>query len=169
MSSEWKDRDDARERRDPPQIDDGPAGEEDPGVVAGTMGGATAAAAGGALGSLLGPAGVLVGGLAGAAGGWWAGRGVAEAAGDFDDETDEYYRSLHRHRHADRCDYQQARSFYKLGHVARQHPQYRGRDFGEVEPELKRGWRGARVGAFRSWDEVRPFVSCGYREAPPGR
>jgi isovaleryl-CoA dehydrogenase len=49
------------------------------------MGGATGGALGVGLGALLGPAGMIVGGLAGAAGGWWAGRGVAQAADDISD------------------------------------------------------------------------------------
>ena len=144
------------------QSDSGPAGEEDPGQVTGAMAGATGAAAGVGLGALLGPAGMIVGGIAGAVGGWWAGHGVAEAAGDFDDETDEYYRSLHSEHHADRCDYDAARGFYRLGHLARHNPHYSGKSFSEVEPELRSGWHDEGVAGFRTWDDVRPFVQRGY-------
>jgi hypothetical protein len=150
----------------PKQIDQGPAGEEDPGKVAGAMTGAAGAAAGVGLGSLLGPAGMIVGGLAGAAGGWWGGREVADAAGDFDDETDEHYRSLHEHQYADRCDYDAARPFYRLGHLARRNPDYQGRDFSRVESELRRGWSDGGAGGFREWEDLRPFISTGYERAP---
>jgi hypothetical protein len=148
----------------PKQIDRGPAGEEDPGKVTGAVTGAAGAAAGVGLGALLGPAGMIVGGLAGAVGGWWAGREVAEAAGDFDDETDAHYRSLHAEQHAGTCDYDDARCYYQLGHVARRNPDYDGREFDEIEPELRRGWSDGHASdrRFRSWDDVRPFVRTGY-------
>jgi hypothetical protein len=150
----------------PKQIDRGPAGEEDPGQVTGAVTGATGAAAGVGLGALLGPAGMIVGGIAGAVGGWWAGHELGEAAGDFDDETDEHYRSLHRENYADRCEYERARSFYRLGHLARHNPDYRDRPFSDIEDDLRRGWREDGVAGFREWDEVRPFVSSGYERAP---
>jgi hypothetical protein len=146
----------------PKQIDRGPAGDEDPVTVTEGLGGVTGGALGVGLGALLGPAGMIVGGLAGAVGGWWAGRGVAQVADDFGDETDEHYRRLHEQQHADRCSYEDARGFYNLGRVARCNPDYEGRRFEEVEPELRRGWREEGAGRFRSWDEVRPFVSTGY-------
>jgi hypothetical protein len=150
----------------PRQIDRGPAGDEDPVRVTEGLGGVTGGALGVGLGALLGPAGMIVGGLAGAIGGWWAGHGIAEAGGDFDDETDEHYRSLHESRHADRCSFDDARGFYRLGRLARRNPDYEGRSFEEIEPELRRGWSDEGAGRFRSWDEVRPFVSTGYSEQP---
>jgi hypothetical protein len=150
-------------------MDRGPAGDEDPVKVAEGMGGATGAAAGIGVGAIFGPAGMVVGGLAGAVGGWWAGREFASAADDFSDETDAHYRSLHADRHADRCRYEDARGFYRLGYVARRNPAYEGRPFSEVEPELRLGWRddeATATGPFRTWDEARPFVSCGYDDAP---
>jgi hypothetical protein len=150
----------------PEQIDRGPAGDEDPVKVTEGLGGVTGGALGVGLGALLGPAGMIVGGLAGAAGGWWAGRGVAQAADDFGEETDEYYRSLHERQYADRGDFEEARGFYRFGRLARRNPDYAGRDFEEVEPELRRGWREEGTGRFRTWDDVRPFVSTGYGEEP---
>jgi hypothetical protein len=152
----------------PKQIDRGPAGDEDAGKVGQGLGGATGAAAGAGLGAILGPAGMIVGGLAGAVGGWWAGRQITDAADDFADETDSHYRRLHEERYADRGDYDEARGYYRLGHLARKNPDYSGRRFDEIEPELRRGWQdetGAE-GRYRSWDDVRPFISCGYDDAP---
>jgi hypothetical protein len=146
------------------QIDRGPADDEDPVKVSEGLGGVTGGALGVGLGSLLGPAGMVLGGLAGAVGGWWAGRGVGQATDDFGDETDEHYRSLHTQRHADRCEYDDARGFYRLGQLARRNPDYQGRGFDDVEPELRRGWRDEGAGRFRSWDEVRDFVRTGYED-----
>lgn len=134
--------------------------------VSGGLGGAAGGALGVGLGALLGPAGMIVGGLAGAVGGWWAGQSVGEATDDFNDETDEHYRSLHSQHHADRCDFDEARGFYRLGRLARRNPDYEGRSFQEIEPELRRGWRDEGAGPFKSWDEVRPFVSTGYDHSP---
>jgi hypothetical protein len=138
--------------------------EEDPVRVSEGLGGATGAAAGTGLGALLGPAGMIVGGLAGAVGGWWAGREVGRAAGDFGDDSDTHYRRLHDERHAE-VPYDDARHFYRLGHLARRNPAYRDRSFAEIEPELRAGWSG-QAGRFQTWDDVRPFVQGGYDDAP---
>jgi hypothetical protein len=150
----------------PRQMDGGPADDEDAVKVTEGIGGATGGAFGAGLGALLGPAGIILGGLAGAAGGWWAGREVAKAGEDADEGADEHFRRLHEERHRDRCDYDSARGFYHLGRLARRNPDFRERPFAEVEPELRRGWRDEGAGRFRRWDEVRPFVSTGYDDAP---
>lgn len=144
------------------QIRRGPAGDEDPVDVGKGLGGVTGAAAGAGLGSILGPAGAVVGGIAGAVGGWWAGREVGQAADQFGDETDAHYRRLHEQQYADRCDYDEARCYYQLGHLARSNPDYRGRSFTEVEPDLRAGWRDDSHDRFKRWDDVRPFVNAGY-------
>ena len=149
--------------------DHGPAKDEDPVSVSEGLGGMTGAAAGAGLGSILGPAGAIVGGLAGAVGGWWAGHGVGEATDDFNDETDAHYRRLHEEHHADSHEYDQARSFYHLGRIARSNPDYRGRGFGEVEQDLRRGWRDDASDHFTSWDDVREYVRAGYENDPESR
>jgi hypothetical protein len=148
------------------QMDRGPSEDENPRQVAEGLGGVTGGTLGLGLGALLGPAGMIVGGLAGAAGGWWAGRGISHATDDFSDETDEYYRSLHEERYADRCSFDEARGFYNFGRLARRNPDYHGRSFDDVEPEIRRGWRDEGTGSFRSWEEVRPYVNTGYDEEP---
>jgi len=147
------------------QIDRGPAGDENPRQVAEGLGGLTGAAAGAGLGAILGPVGVVVGGIAGAVGGWWAGHGLVDAAGDFDDETDAHYRRLHE-EHGGAHDYNDARYYYRLGALARRNPNYEGRPFDDVEPDLRAGWRDQEVG--RGWEDVRNFVHRGY-EHPPRR
>ena len=127
----------------------------------------TGAAAGAGLGAMLGPAGIVIGGIAGAVGGWWAGHGVGQATDDFNDETDAHYRRLHSRQHADVCDYDEARSFYQLGRIARRNPDYEGRSFRDVESELRRGWHeDAATHRFSSWDDVREFVRAGYENEP---
>jgi hypothetical protein len=147
------------------QSDRGPADDEDAVQVSEGLGGVTGGTLGVGLGALLGPAGMIVGGLAGAVGGWWAGRSVAEANDDFSDETDAHYRSLHEQQHGD-VDFEEARGFYRFGRLARRNPDYEGRTFADIEPELRRGWREEGAGRFRSWEEVRPFVNTGYDQPP---
>ena len=149
------------------QIDRGPAEDEDPVRVSEGLGGMTGAAAGAGLGAMLGPAGIVIGGIAGAVGGWWAGHGVGQATDDFNDETDAHYRRLHSQQHADVCDYDEARSFYQLGRIARRNPDYEGRSFRDVESDLRRGWHeDAATDRFSSWDDVREFVRAGYENEP---
>ena len=151
------------------EIDRGPAGDEDPVRVSEGLGGLTGAAAGAGLGAMLGPAGIIVGGLAGAVGGWWAGHGVGQATDDFNDETDAHYRRLHEQRFADVHDYDEARSFYQLGRIARANPEYRDRGFSEIEQDLRRGWRTDVSDRFSNWEDIREFVRAGYENDPGTR
>lgn len=125
------------------------------------VGGVSGALTGAALGSAGGPLGTLIGGIAGAAGGWWTGRSISEAAAHYTDEDDRYYRE-HYDSHPDRpadVDYERARTGYALGHIAGNNPDYRGKTFDEVEPHLRSGFTGEHEG---SYDSVRPFVRHGY-------
>ena len=73
-----------------PVRDDDPTTADYVGEAAGGISGGLAGAA---IGSLGGPVGTLIGGLAGVIGGWWAGRSIAEAAKDYSDVDDRYYRA----------------------------------------------------------------------------
>jgi hypothetical protein len=126
-------------------------------------GGISGGLAGAAVGSIGGPVGTLVGGLAGVIGGWWAGRSIAEAAKDYGDNDDRYYRTHYESTSplADRT-YENVRPAYQLGHLASRNPDYRGRDFDTVESDLRRGWSddiGARHG---EWESVRGYAREGY-------
>ena len=128
-----------------------------------TAGGISGGLAGAAIGSIGGPVGTLVGGLAGVIGGWWAGRSIAEAAKDYGDADDRYYRNHYEasSRSASRS-YEDVRPVYQLGHIASRNPDYAGRDFDKVEPDLRRGWSdeiGARHG---DWSSVRGYAREGY-------
>ena len=150
---------------DNPQSTRGPAEDENNERVAEGLGGVTGATAGAGLGFLLGPVGAVVGGLAGAVGGWWAGKGVSDAAGDFDDETDEHYRRLHEEQETDRP-FDDVKHYYRFGALARRNPDYEGRRFEDVEPELRRGWRDD---SHHGWEDVRHFVHRGYEGRPENR
>ena len=135
-------------------------------VVGETVGGLSGAATGAALGSLGGPIGTIIGGLAGAATGWWTGRAVSEAASSFDTDED-YYRNHFQSRgtpSAGSASYDTARPAYQLGHVAGMNPDYEGRKFEDVEPDLRRGYEsyaGSTQGA-ASYESVRGHMADAY-------
>lgn len=111
-----------------------------------SVGGATGVLAGAALGSIGGPVGSVIGAIAGAIGGWWLGKGVTDAANDYTPELDARFRS-HYESSPQRiagCDYERVRPAYIIGHLASRNPEYRGRPFEAIEPELRRGWESQR-------------------------
>lgn len=127
-------------------------------------GGVSGVVVGAALGSLGGPVGTIIGGIAGAFGGWWAGRSISDAAKDYTDGDDAVYRNHYENspsRLADR-DYESVSPAYQLGHLAARNPNFRGRPFKEVEPELQRGWTGAASKTHGEWNSVRGFASDAY-------
>jgi hypothetical protein len=128
------------------------------------VGSVSGAVTGAAIGSAGGPIGTIIGGIAGAAGGWWAGRTVAEAASRFTSDDDEYYRSEYENRPerlADRS-YEDVRPAYQLGHVAGLNPDYQGRTFDAVEYDLQRGWSNDVRARHGDWSSVRPYAEEAY-------
>jgi hypothetical protein len=121
------------------------------------IGGIGGTLAGAGIGSVAGPVGTIIGGIAGAVGGWWAGEKAGRAIEDMGDHEDEYRR---HHTEAGRTDldYDEARIGYGVGHIAGRNPDYKGRAFDDVEPDLRRGWRYEN----RDYDTMRPFVRYGY-------
>jgi hypothetical protein len=127
-------------------------------------GGVSGVVAGAAIGSLAGPVGTVVGGIAGAVGGWWAGRAVADAAQEYSVGDDAVYRNHYENspnRLADR-DYESVSPAYRLGHLAARNPDYSGRPFAEVEPDLRRGWNGIANKTYGDWDSVRGYANDAY-------
>jgi len=125
-------------------------------------GGISGGLAGAAIGSIGGPVGTLIGGLAGVVGGWWAGRSIAEAAKDYGDVDDRYYRTHYERGRTSSRSFDDVRPAYQLGHLASRNPDYRGSDFDTVERDLRRGWSneiGARHG---DWASVRDYAREGY-------
>jgi hypothetical protein len=143
------------------------AGEQ---AAAGAVGGVGGAAAGAAIGTVVGgPIGTAIGALAGAIGGWWAGHASTVAAGFTDeDEDDRYYRTHYEsseHRLADRR-YEDVRPAYRLGHLARINPDYRGRDFDAIERDLERGWTEDLRLRHGEWSHVRHHALAAYSRNP---
>jgi len=127
-----------------------------------TAGGVSGGLAGAAIGSIGGPIGTLIGGLAGVIGGWWAGRSIAEAAKDYGDEDDRYYRTHYETSRAGDRQYDDVRPAYQLGHLASRNPDYRGRSFDEVETDLRRGWSDDIGTRYGDWASVRGYAQEGY-------
>lgn len=128
------------------------------------IGGTSGVLAGAAIGSVGGPIGTIIGGLAGALGGWWSGRAISEAASAMTEDDEAHYRThweSSTHRQADRA-WDDVRPAYHLGHLAARNPDYRGRQFNEVESDLQRGWSLEQRNRHGDWAVVRPYVSEGY-------
>lgn len=150
-------------------------------VVGETTGGLAGAATGAALGSLGGPLGTIIGGIAGAAGGWWTGRAVSEAASSFDND-DDYYRNSYSSRSGtsgtgsssssrSSMDYDSARPAYQLGHVAGMNPDYANRSYSDVEPELRRGYESYASNNANAprYEDVRNHVADAYQRGQERR
>ena len=120
------------------------------------VGGVAGAAAGAAIGSLAGPVGTAIGAIAGAVGGWWSGKAAADAASDIDTTDEDYYRQ--RFSSAGGRDYERARPAYQLGHIAGFNPDYQGRSFDEIEPDLRRGWTKDVAAGSDDWENVRDYA-----------
>lgn len=143
-------------------LDDGDAGL----AVGEGIGGIGGLAAGAVIGSFAGPVGTVIGAIAGAVGGWWAGREVAETVESYPTGADAHYRNRYESDSANTRgrfgSYDEARPLYQLGHVAAQNPDYAGRSFADVEPDLRRGWSAAMEQQYGSWDNVRGTVESAY-------
>jgi hypothetical protein len=128
------------------------------------VGSVSGVVAGAAIGSAAGPIGTIIGGLAGAVGGWWAGRAVSEATHTFTQDDDTYFREHFVNRSdriADRG-YDDVRPAYQLGHIAGLNPDYRGKSFEEIEPDLQRGWSNDLRARHGDWSTVRPYAQEAY-------
>jgi hypothetical protein len=139
--------------------------DDHPGVadhVGEAAGGVSGVVAGAAAGSVVGPVGTVIGGIVGAMGGWWAGRAVAEAATAVTTEDDLYYRKHYEtspNRLADRK-YDDLKPAYYLGHMASRNPDYRNRNFNDIEADLRKGW--STDPRYGSWDTARNYASEGF-------
>ena len=110
----------------------------------------------------------LVGGLALAAGGWWAGKQLLEAFNSVGEEDEKDYRTHFESfpNRPDKLPYDRARTGYLLGHTAARNPEYQGRTFGEVEPDLRRGFTGESADRF---DTLREYSRYGYERGASRR
>ena len=128
-------------------------------------------AAGATVGSFAGPVGTLIGALAGTVGGWWAGKGVADAVTRTTDDDDAFYRQHYETKAGTSASrtYDDVRPAYHLGHLAAHNPDYQGRTFEEVEPELQRGWSNDLRTRHGDWSEVRGYASDAYVRGRSGQ
>jgi hypothetical protein len=137
-------------------------------IAGGAASGLGGAAAGAGAGVIVGgPIGAAIGAIAGAVGGWWVGH-ASVVAGDWTDHDEAYYRERHQELGgpADRT-FETSRPAYQLGHVASRNPDYKGRTFDEIEPELRRGWTDELRDRHGTWDSAREHARVGY-ERPRG-
>ena len=153
------------------------------GVAGGALGGTAGALAGGAVGSIGGPVGTIIGAVAGAAGGWWGGKEVAESTFDFSDADDDFYRQSYESAAgtagssgggrtsgmSTRRSYEDVRPLYQFGQFATRNPEYNGRRFEEIEPQLRRGWTQDLERQYGDWSTARSYVSEGYTRANESR
>jgi hypothetical protein len=129
---------------------------------------------GGAAGKMMGRGsdmatemfGNMLGNAMNALGDWWTSPDAQRAAGSFDQTRD---RSCRDHFEASASastgrEYDQVRPLYQFGHVAGQNPDYRGRSFDEVEPDLQRAWK-SESSSQSDWPEVRGYVDFGYSQS----
>lgn len=106
----------------------------------------------------------IIDGIAGTIGGWWSRRAVSDAASRFSDEEDRFYRDRYENsplRLADRS-YEEVRPAYQIGHLARKNPDYQGRDFESIEPELRAGWSDPVSSRHGDWGGVREYARDAY-------
>lgn len=137
---------------------------ENVGEGAGTfLGGVTGAA----LGVVGGPVGLVIGAIAGAAGGWWAGKGVADAFTDKDYAVYRAHYSASPDSMADRS-YDEVSAAYVAGHLAGRNPDYTGRTFDQVEPDLQRGWSDDIARKHGQWPAVRNYARVAFDRARSG-
>jgi len=133
-------------------------------AAAGAVAGATAGLATG----VFGPIGAMVGAIVGAFTGAAAGAAGAQAATElYTAEYDEHYRALWEARPDRRADqsFDSARVAYQFGHIAAQQPQYAGRYFADVEPELRARWSGDFQARAGEWKLVRRDVENAFSHA----
>ncbi len=115
-------------------------------------------------GSAEAPIDTITNSIAGTIGGWWGTRAAADAATAYAEEDDLLYRDRYENsprQLADRA-YGEVRPAYQLGHLAKQNPQYAGRDFHSIEPELRAGWTEPVSSRFGEWGHVREFAREAY-------
>jgi hypothetical protein len=114
--------------------------------------------AAGMLGSLLGSA-------MSSLGEWWTSPEAQRAAQSFDQSRDHSCRDhFESSSMSAEREYHDVRPHYQFGHMAQQNPQYRGRAFEDVEPELRSAWQAGSGESQTDWPEVRGYVGFGYSQ-----
>jgi hypothetical protein len=120
-----------------------------------------------ALGIAGGPVGAVIGAIAGAVGGWWAGKGVADAFTDKDYAAYRAHYAASPEYMADRT-YDQVSAAYVAGHLAGRNPDYAGRTFDQIEPDLERSWSDDVARKHGAWPAVRRYARVAFDRARSG-
>ena len=121
------------------------------------IGAAGGGAAGAAIGSVIPGAGTVVGGavgaVVGAVAGGLAGKAAAEAVNPT--EEDAYWRENYRNRpyYQTGADYDQYEPAYRQGYTA--YTRYPGRDFNDVEQDLRSEWDRSRGKSSLEWERAK--------------
>jgi hypothetical protein len=131
------------------------------------VGGLAGRAAGQATDVVVNAAGSLMNAAMESLGDWWSSDSAREASDRFDARRDQRCRQHFQSEggSSGSASYDSARPLYQFGHVAGQNPDYQGRSFEEVEPELRGAWREEHSERFGEWPEVRGYVGFGYSAA----
>jgi hypothetical protein len=127
------------------------------------LGAAGGAAAGAAVGAAVGgPVGAVVGGTVGAVTGGAAGHAAGEAVNPTVEA--EFWRRNYATRpyYVTGKPYEEYEPAYRYGWESAARPEYRGRNFSEVETDLERGWDRAKGAAGRSWYDVKDATRDAY-------
>lgn len=93
-----------------------------------------------------------------------------ESLEDWSPDDDRRYREDYEkspHRLDDR-DYEQVRPVYQFGHRAASHPEWRGRNFDEIEADLQKQWGEEHRQRHGEWTRVRPHVRSAYTARTSG-
>ena len=131
------------------------------GEMAGAVGESAGRMAGRAADAAVGAAGRVFDSMAAALGSWWSGPAAGRAAEDFG-QTSERACEQHFQARSSGRDYTTTRPLYQFGHVAGQNPDYQGRSFSEIEPELRQAWESGPSRQYGRWDDVRDYVGFGF-------
>jgi hypothetical protein len=105
-----------------------------------------------------GPLGTVIGKIAGRVGGWWS--SASEAISELPQEEEQACR-VHFEAYTPRTaemTFERALPAYSVGYVAATNPDYRGRPFTEIEPDLRHGFGNTPD----EYDTVRDFTRYGY-------
>ncbi|MDR3636222.1 MAG: hypothetical protein P4L84_20640 [Isosphaeraceae bacterium] len=122
-------------------------GAENEGAI--LAGGATGAVVGMAIGGLVsGPMGAAIGVALGALSG-----GLAGAAIDYNDVEPHFREEWEHGPHSDRFDWNQSSAAYRYGWESAGEPEFLGRSWRDVRPDLERRWPGGPA-----WNDIEPLV-----------
>ena len=129
------------------------------GVGLGAVGGM---AVGAVLGAVGGPPGMAVGAVTGAMAGGLGGEAFAEL---IDVAFDDHDWQEHSERHGySPADYEQYRSAYQLGWLARR--RFGDQPFDEIEAQLRKEWDSQQAAARLPWDQVQQAAREAWNAAP---